>query len=390
MKALETSTLRLVAYILACAAAVMICAKLATVYHIPLPVWLIAGLAIGTAFHEAGHALCAAITGIPVRRVVIGAGPLLVNHSVWGVRLELRLIPFGGAVYHDSPFPHRKLAIAFVTLGGILGNIAFVSIVAALAAVGAVPSEAESPLSVMVVAQFLLIALSLAPFKARVGKARVATDGLQLLALMFWPLYGARHQKRYYDAQVGRYRGPASLQSSPSPAGTRIIPETMRLDGWSDRTVRLEILKTLADELKRGGLQREEEMLVLDHLLTYGLVCGDQEFRPHLEEWSARAVQLGPEIATLVATRGGVLVELGHYEAGKALLSPLLAKKRGQSADAKFDTFMMQYSLARAERALGNAVAAEALATAARSTAGTIAESAAVQVIMQRLDTELV
>jgi hypothetical protein len=64
-------------------------------------------------------------------------------------------------------------------------------------------------------------------------------------------------------------------------------------------------------------LSREEEMLVLDTLLTYGLACGDTELRPHLDEWSLRASELGPEIATLIGTRGAVLVELGQFAAGR-------------------------------------------------------------------------
>jgi hypothetical protein len=52
---------------------------LAAMIHVSMPtlVWFMAGMAIGIVFHEAGHALCATVTGIPIRRAVAGAGPLL-------------------------------------------------------------------------------------------------------------------------------------------------------------------------------------------------------------------------------------------------------------------------------------------------------------------------
>lgn len=76
----------------------------------------------------------------------------------------------------------------------------------------------------------------------------------------------------------------------------------------------------LIRELERGVLSDQEEMLVLDVLLTYGVVCDAQRLRPHLDQWSTRALALGPDIVPLLRTRGAVLVSLGRHEEGKALL----------------------------------------------------------------------
>jgi hypothetical protein len=91
----------------------------AAVVHIPTPtlLWFIAGIAIGIIFHEAGHALCAMIARIPIRRVLIGIGPLLLRTRVGDVQLELRLLLLGGAVYYKPPFPPHRLATIFVVLG---------------------------------------------------------------------------------------------------------------------------------------------------------------------------------------------------------------------------------------------------------------------------------
>jgi hypothetical protein len=111
----------------------------------------------------------------------------------------------------------------------------------------------------------------------------------------------------------------------------------------------------------------EEEMRILDALLTDGLIFADPTLRPMLDQWSLRAVQLGPEIKTLAGTRGAVLVELGRYQEGKALLEPLARA----DTTPPFDTLMTEIFLAHAEHALGDAGAATELMTRARAAIAT-------------------
>src|SRR5712691_6883057 len=76
-----------------------------------------------------------------------------------------------------------------------------------------------------------------------------------------------------------------------------------------------EFRETLLLKLECGDLVREEKMWVLDALVTDGLISGDPAVRARLDEWSLQALELGPELPTLLGTRGAVLVELGRYEA---------------------------------------------------------------------------
>src|SRR5262245_26797424 len=78
------------------------------VIEVPTLVWFIVGVAIGILFHEAGHALCAAFTGNSIRRVVIGAGPLVLRARFKDTKLELRVLPFGGYVIYHPAFPASK------------------------------------------------------------------------------------------------------------------------------------------------------------------------------------------------------------------------------------------------------------------------------------------
>jgi hypothetical protein len=268
-------------------------------------------------------------------------------------------------------------------VGGFIGNLAIIGIIAILASVGAVTRDARAPLTKIVVAQLILVAVNLLPFRFKVGYLPLESDGLKLLTLL-WPRLERIQTTRFYASLVNRYHDPKTAQLSPSSASFRIVHQIKRMDGWWDPAARRDIHRVLLSELARGDLPREEEMLVLDTWLTFGLVCGDPEFHPYLDEWSLRALKLGPEISTLIATRGGVLVELGHFEAGRSLLSSLLLAKHAGSADAIFDSLLTRYFLSRAEYALGDVVAAQAHAREARKIAALIEDVPAVPVLMQR------
>src|SRR5262249_24927542 len=133
----------------------------------------------------------------------------------------------------------------------------------------------------------------------------------------------------------------------------------------ADADARHDFRAALLHEVEAGDLAPEEKMLVLDALVTDALVSRDPAVLPRLDDWSRQALALGPDLPTLLGSRGAVLVELGRYEEGKALLGPLAAASQAGS----FDSFMSRAFLALAERALGNETAARQLANAARAAA---------------------
>jgi predicted Zn-dependent protease len=138
-------------------------------------------------------------------------------------------------------------------------------------------------------------------------------------------------------------------------------------------------------ELARGELSREEEMLVLDSLASDALTFGDADLRSHLDEWSQRALQRGPEVPAFLCTRGAVLVALGRHQDGKALLTSLQGAGRLQP----LDSLISKVFLARAEHALGNTAAARRLADEARTMATAEPVSPAVAPLLAQLEAEL-
>jgi hypothetical protein len=276
----------------------------------------------------------------------------------------------------------RKYRMLVFVLGGILGNCALVAVMALLALIGAVHERADFTLHAVVAAQFFLIATNLFPFRAKVDGVRLPSDGLQVLQLLWAPRKGLTEAGLAYRDMLAPYVGPGNLQPDFSSAAPRILYQLMRRDILADSSALQEYRKTLERELA-GGLPREEELLVLDSLVTSGLISGDPAFRGQLDAWSQRAFKLGPDAPTLRASRGAVLVDVGRWEEGKAMLSQVSA------IEGSFDLLMKQVYLARAEYALGNPAAAKALAEAARRTGEAHPHWPVVTILLPRLEAEL-
>jgi hypothetical protein len=316
-------------------------------------VWIFAGLAIAIAAHAVGHVLCAGIGGIPIRLISIGEGPVLLHGRLATTGLELRILPIAGFVVPGSGSPVPRHRMLLFILGGVLGNAAVISLAAELSALhpaSDLPAGLHDGLTAVIWAQVFVIIVNLIPLHS-IGE-RLPSDGQQLLEF----LRGTSGDIGYMTL-LRRYSEGRAPQLSE--ATLRLLPLIAANERWTDAEVRHSIHCAILSELERGELSREEELLMLDCLVTDVLMFGDQApdstFRPRLDEWSRRAFELGSDVDTIRACRGGVLVELGHYADGKALLVSV-----GDDIDF-IDSLMRDIVLARAERALGNNHAARQL-----------------------------
>jgi hypothetical protein len=323
------------------------------------------GLVVASVAHECGHLVCARFCCIPVGQFGIGSGPVVLRRRVGGVQLVLRLVPVGGLVIPVALSDiKRRWPMALFLSGGVLGNIAAIGALIALHAAGATPvvvyDKAGMPFVVMqagilVFAQLFVIIVSLIPHRALLDGRPLASDGLQLLRLFSGDFR--------YAALLEPYRRDATRLSTISPTFSRIADQLARADRWTSEDARRDIRAGLRHELTEGRLAAEEELFILDALVTDGLIFADPAVRPELDQWSLRALQMGPKVKTLIGSRGSVLVELGRYQEGKQLLETVAFS----SDAAPFDALMSRVFLARAEHALGNAGLAGDLITKARS-----------------------
>ncbi len=346
------------------------------------------GFFVGSVAHEGGHLLCARVCSIPIGQTVIGCGPLLMRGRIGKMQLELRVLPVGGLVIPAAlPNFHKRGLMALFFLGGVLGNVTAIGAIVLLHVVGAAPTVLHDEMGIALIApqigilvgtQVLLIILSLFPHRGSIKGTPIASDGLQLLRVLSGTFP--------YAMLLEQYRRGGTRPSITSPASSRIAYQLTRVDRLSREDVRRDFCAALRRELAEGGLPAEEEMLVLDALVTDGLIFADPLLRPELDQWSLRTLQLGPEIRTLVGSRGAVLVELGRYQEGKHLLETVAFA----DGAAPFDALMSRIFLARAEHALGNAAAASDLMTQARSaTAQLVAFGPAVIALIERIDSEM-
>ena len=109
----------------------------------------------------------------------------------------------------------------------------------------------------------------------------------------------------------------------------------------------------------------------------------DPVLRPELDEWSRRALELGPQVRTLLGSRGAALVEAGRHQEGKAMLETLVFAKDA----TPFDRLMSRIFLARAEHALGDSAAAHSLVTEARAIGQTTGGN--VIALIERIENEM-
>jgi hypothetical protein len=337
---------------------------------------LFAGQVIGTLAHELGHLICAGIASIKVERIVIGVGPVLARSHIGDMALELRRWPVSGAVWPapDAVPPKHWLQAVFI-LGGVLGNIAVIGLVSWLHAAGVAPQIIDRAGPPILLVQVWFIIATLVPYRWNLDGMPVSSDGLQLLSLI---------SRRIANLALLRPYRSSRLRLLPSRAFLRIVDHFAHPGRDTDPGVRREVWEALRRELAQGGLPADEEMLVLDWLITDALIYADPALCSQLEAWSLRAIQLGPQVRTLIGSRGSALIEAGAYEKGKAMLEPLVSAKD----TALFDGLISRIFLARAEHALGDEAAARCLMAQAREIAGTAGREN-VNALIERIENEM-
>jgi len=308
------------------------------------------GLVVGIVTYKAGRVLWARFGSIPIRRIVIGRGPVLTRGRFGDMRLEVRLVPTGMVVICAEQASAPKCsAVLLYLLSGVLANIVVIGAIIWLHRAGVAPTLLYigngTPLpapqaGILIFSQLMMIGISVAePF-----------------------VYARSPLIRTY--REGTTRPPISTRSLDFVRMAYRIVLHGRLNNQDSRR---KASAAVQRELAQGDLTPEEQMYALDWAITNWLamdgraaarpVLAEPGLRPKPDEWSDRAMRLGPRVKTIVGSRAAVLVELGRYAEAKALLRNLVPIKGAPV----FDALLNRIYLARAEHALGNAAVARSL-----------------------------
>jgi membrane-associated protease RseP (regulator of RpoE activity) len=157
-------------------------------------IWWFIGWSIATAIHEAGHLACGIVASIPVSLLSVGVGPLLLRGRLGNIRLELRLLPFVGFVLLAPRTHVSKPRLILAMLGGVFGNAVMIVLIAALDyGVGSkLPTAIHDGFGPIVFCQLYTIVTNLLPFRSKINGKRYASDGLQLLKIL-WSGNAVKH-----------------------------------------------------------------------------------------------------------------------------------------------------------------------------------------------------
>ena len=343
------------------------------------------GVTVGIVAHEAGHCAFAAVASLPVTYVRIGIGAGVAHRRLGGIELHLHALPLGGYVGVAADGKTARLRIAVFTLGGIAANAMLLGLAAWLLQADALPSLPRTALAGFALVQFALLVGSLIPMWGRVNGIPFPNDGLQIVLLM-----RRRHSidaYRSYEQVLGHYTPGRPPQTTDASS---VLRAQLARPLWVDANARRDMLDALRRELKKDVMSPEERMLILNVLISLALISRDPIFYPHLDGWASRLAELGPGVASLASTRGGVLVELGQFAAGKAALDAV-AKPEFAAADPfeATDWIMTQAFIARAEGALGNPRAGRSRLVRAREAIRANASFEVLRPLIERIDREL-
>lgn len=285
---------------------------------------------VGDVLHEVAHSLAGALMGLGIKEVRVGSGPVLLSAGLGRTAIQLRLLPGRGLVKQFRPVERLRRLRLFVFIAA--GPASDIALLVGLAMASLQPDSGEYwsiALRVAGCTQLYRVWSNLRPRMVEIDGSPIPNDGLQLLQIVT-----NRHVDRVqvgndvalehlaYEGMIKRYLKPDEPMPEPATRSPEILGyyRSRYIDKQGFGQEMLAALNAaLATERPVA-----EEILLLESLIGDALVKADQSMLPSLDRWSARAFELGPDIATLKGTRGAALVELSRPAEGLALLDGAL------------------------------------------------------------------
>lgn len=297
-----------------------------------------------------GHALCARAVGLRPYWIRIGQGPAIFSHTFSGIRLDWGLWPAGGLTYAEfqnlnwANLNQAKLKLSVFMLGGVLGNLFLFTI--------ALQFYKQNPNALVlffIAFETLLILSSIIPFDGQLYGNRFSNDAKQI-----WSILSGKWRE-YYAMVYAAYEAAIARYETNTAARPLFENDLRRLQLLLEAEAKLtigeisEAVSRFNQLLKDKRSSRSERAYLLDRLASIVIIYRRQEYLSQADCWSKEALELAGNAKTLQGTRGAILIELGHFAEGKALLLPLVA-----ADNDPIDIAFSSCYIAKADHALGN------------------------------------
>ncbi len=356
-----------------------------------LPLYL--GLHALILWHELGHLSCAAFLGCDLQKLQVGTGPIFFQGRFRGLLIEWRAWLGGGLVLaaDDQERGWRGRHWLYVAggpvataLGGALLAWWIMRHRLGPSWLGQTHGVPDIVVSYLLGYSVLFWVFCMIPRKTRVGLVRAHTDGYQLLhTLRFSPekvrsviitttmrrvemlweegrreaawerlrLILTRYPAEilllaaegHYLAEQGDFAGAAAsyqqrLQTEGLPEPVRNYLTARCFNALARANEPESARQCCAHALRE--VTSAQRVALLDALSTEVLSHELHGFLPEADGWSQEALALEPQTITLKGTRGAVLVELGRYEEGEAMLREVWAASASET-DAAISAYYL-------------------------------------------------
>lgn len=297
--------------------------------------------------HELAHAITAWLLGLRVFGIVIGIGRTIWVGKFLRMEWRLNLMPIAGITAVGArPVPHLRLKLFLIYLAGPLSHVIMAGALYFVGQAIALGELLRHVLNISIIINIILAIGNLYPRKMTGITGAQGTDGWHLFRV--FSLSDAEMTKRH----VGYYVAEAMQAFSQNEFDTA--------KNWLDQGLALDVNSSVARnmlgliQLSRGEYQASREtfitlleseeakeagfrFIVLNNIAYLNALIGDPSLLPEADQYSSEAFKHLPWVPPVSGTRGTVLIELGQFEEGIALLKKSMAShpdKQGKALNA--------------------------------------------------------
>ena len=279
-------------------------------------------LVVNTLARKFAQAIMADLAGLRLRCIHIGTGPTILSTRRYDCELVLKALPIFGMVEVIPGQQGRRLAMFSFLAAGPLANAVLLALVILIGERMADPELSKQtvlPAATVLVLSFLC---SLWPSRVPTDGTWVASDGLRMLRSLRGEAQPTFY-RQYLDMTLHHFFG----REYPLPRVSEASDEVAWRIYQQRYPTRVTFVESRAalEPLLSLELGEPERVVVLDKLVTSGLADGAPAV--DLDRWSAEALSLAPDIATIRGTRGSVLIDIGRPADGLDILQS--AENRG-------------------------------------------------------------